>query len=182
MQRLGAVVEAVGRGVRRQQVLQIDVDAQQVAHRVLVLGPVQAAQDHSALRGTPGGLRRCRPSADPVGQGLDVFRRRTGLLLRRHRARLDLLEHGQPPLAVGLVGKILREALQAEVALGLRPRVTGLTVLREKRPGRVGSGLGIRAGCARRLACQRANQQGNEEEYSSHTHRFSRVACDALNR
>ena len=97
-----------------------------------------------------------RPLIQSV-RACDVFLRRARLLLRGHGAGLDLLQHGQPPLAVGLVVEVRREAVQAEVALGLVPRVTGLAVLREKRPGRVGIGLGIGAACARRLDRQRAN-------------------------
>ena len=63
-----------------QQVLQIDVDAQQIADGVLVLDPVEPPQDDPPFRDPPGG-GRFHLLAGPVGEGLKVFPRRPRLRL-----------------------------------------------------------------------------------------------------
>ena len=82
------VVEAVGRAVLRQLVAEIDLDAEQVAKGVLVLDPVQAAQDHAPLGGPCGSLGSGHAAIKPIRQGSHFAGWRAGLLLGRHLARL----------------------------------------------------------------------------------------------
>ena len=77
-----------------------------------------------------GGFGAPRPGAIPAGRGLEFLFRRPGLRLGRHLARLDPLEHGQPPSADALVGEVRRELVHAEVALRLRPAGSRLARLR----------------------------------------------------
>ena len=58
MQCFGAVVEASRCCVLGQQVFQIDIDCQQVAHGVCILVAVEAAQHHSAVRRPAGSFGR----------------------------------------------------------------------------------------------------------------------------
>jgi len=88
MQHLGARVEAAGGRIDGQHVLEFDLDAQEVAHRVLVLGLVQAPHDRAPLPGIARGLGRRDLAVDPVGQGLRLIGGRTRLSFRRHRPRL----------------------------------------------------------------------------------------------
>ena len=143
VQRLGPIVEAVGRRVRRQQVFQIDVHAQQVAHGVLVLGPVEPAQDDPPLRRHCGRCRRLHPPANPVRQGWTSSAGGRGFSFGGMAPDLDLLQHGQPAFAIGLVAQVRGEAAQAEVALGLVPGMAGLAVLRQEKPGRLDRGFGV---------------------------------------
>ena len=140
VQRLAAVVEAVRRRVRGQQLLQVDVDAEQVADGVLVLDPVEPAQDRAALCAPGGpGLR-----LDPAGERLNVLLRRPRLRLRRHLARLHPLQHREPALPVRRVGEVGREPVQAEVALRLLAGVALLAVLGQERAERIVGLLGRR--------------------------------------
>ena len=60
-QRAGDVVEAVARVVRRQQRRDVDLEVEQVANRVGVLGPIQPVQHHRARAGRAGGVRDRSP-------------------------------------------------------------------------------------------------------------------------
>src|SRR5205085_2025612 len=73
--------------------------------------------------------------ADPPDRRLYLLCRWTWLLLRRHIARVKLLQHGQPLLAILLVGEVLRQTLDVELPFGLGPRVAFLAVLGEERRG-----------------------------------------------
>ncbi len=65
-QALGDVVEAVRRGVFREEVLQRDVDREQVVKRVLVFDPIEAAEHHAALGLLPGEVRLTQAGAERV--------------------------------------------------------------------------------------------------------------------
>ena len=132
MQRGADVVKAVRGAVLRKLLLQIGVDAQQVVESVLVLGPVEAPQDHPSLRGALG-IGRCHLAVDPAGEGQHLFHRRARFLLRGHLAGLDLLQHGQPAFPAALAGKVRRELVQVELPFRLVAAVTFLAVLDEKR-------------------------------------------------
>ena len=79
-----------------QQLLQIDVDAEQVADGVLVLDAVEPPQDDAALGLLPDLLDRDDVPVDPGDQAIHLGLARTGLGLRRHVAGRDLLPHEQP--------------------------------------------------------------------------------------
>ena len=66
VQLFGMVVESVGRGVRWEQVGEVHLDPEKVAHGVGVLGPVEAAHHHPALRGPGRPLGFGGPRADPL--------------------------------------------------------------------------------------------------------------------
>ena len=151
VQRFGAVVETAHRGIQRQQIGQIHFHSEQIAHGVRILRAVEPAQNHAALRGPPRDFCRTRTCADPFDGSLDLFRGRTRLVLRRHVARVEMLQHGQPLLAVFPVSKVRRQTLDQEVALGLGPRVAFLTVLGEQQPG--GIIRWFAAGCCPRFHC-----------------------------
>ena len=78
------VVEAERRVVWRQQQRRINVQVQQIANRVCVLGAVQAMQHR------PAGIRRARSHAielafEPARKGVEDRRRRTWRTWRRHQ-------------------------------------------------------------------------------------------------
>jgi hypothetical protein len=93
VQRRADVVEAVHRAVERQFVAEINVDAEQVAHRIVVFGAVQPAENHPALGGTLRLLGRIIASADPCSQCGALLCPGTWLSHRRHLICLDALEH-----------------------------------------------------------------------------------------
>ena len=135
MQRLADVVETVRRGIHGQQLLQLDVHSQQIAHGVLVLDAVEPAESDLA----PARLRGFHRFVDPLDQGLDFVRRRARLSLGRHLAGLEALAHGQPALPAGrwdrrLAGRceVRQQAIEAKVSLRLRRSVTFETIASDK--------------------------------------------------
>ena len=113
----GDVVEAVARVVGRQQLADVDVERQQIAHRVAVLRPAQAVE---RLRAPGIGIGRggvvelaLEPGAElRVGSGLRA-RPRTG----RHRPGAQLADDLLPDLGVrGHVGHVDRARGQRQAA------------------------------------------------------------------
>src|SRR5258708_5633567 len=83
-------------------------------------------------RASPSRSRCFRFAGDPLGQSLTLFLRWTRFPLRRHLARLNALQHGQPAFAVGLVGKIGSEPIEPQIAFRLFRSVTSQAVAGEK--------------------------------------------------
>ena len=127
------VVEPVADVVDREVVGGREVDAEQVMDRGVVLGPVQAAERHTAglderaielreRRRNPLGdqlhLRRARPGGDPRG---------------RHVAILDVILDQLPAIAIGedLVDRPV--AFQIEIGLADRVAVATVAILRKER-------------------------------------------------
>jgi hypothetical protein len=85
---LADVVKTARRRVHRQHVFQVNIHFQQIADGVLVLDAVEPAENHTAVGGSLGRLRRCHQIAfatgsrqfEPVGG-----RRRGGSLLPQDR-------------------------------------------------------------------------------------------------
>ena len=96
MQRLADVVEAVGRTVGRQQLLQLDLDAEQVADRVLVLDAVEPAQHDPPFLFAAGefGLHPLR--FDPAGQHARFCGGRPRVRIGRHLAEFHALADPLP--------------------------------------------------------------------------------------
>ena len=123
------------RAVRGQQLFQIDLDPEQVAHGVLVLDPVEPAQHDPPLGGPRVRFGGGHARGDPVGQRLDLLLRRTRLLLRRHLPLLEPLDHGGPtPCAGARPQSPASDVVQPEIPLGLLAAVTIHAVPRQQRP------------------------------------------------
>ena len=112
--RIGDVVEVGAHLVERQPVAGVDLEAQQVANRLRVLGPVEALEGPAPrVGGGAGGL------VELVLEGLDE-NTEVGLVgparsRRRHHARPQLADHRLGDL--GVVGRRRRvEAFQRQVA------------------------------------------------------------------
>src|SRR5262249_50691402 len=112
---------------------------------VLILDTVQAAEDDPA----PDVVRPFRPPANPVGQSQNLFLRWAGFRLRGHLARLDSLQHREPPLPGGRVGELRGEQVQVKISLWLLSSVTAQAVPDEKRTDLVGITPGVRPPLAR---------------------------------
>ena len=152
------VVEAVLVGVvGRQQGRDVDLDLEQVAHRVAVLGPVQAVERLGAAHaGVEGG--------GPVEPGLEIRHQRPrvaavgpGPPRGRHRADAQLADHLLPDRRVARevrqVGRVEGEPRRAQPLV-----VADDAVAVEHRPVR---GVGGRLGARRRVAGH-ARQEGGE--------------------
>ena len=98
-QHLGVVVEAEARHVAREQGLAVDLQVQEVAHGVDVLGPVQAVRDHAPRVGRRGAhavelrLERRHEGVDHRGLGPRASR-------GRHQPAAELAGHLLEELAV----------------------------------------------------------------------------------
>lgn len=104
VQRLANVVEAVGRGVEREQGFQRRRDAEQVAHGVFVFGAVQATEDDAAFGTAPGrGFGEARVEASQEGLRLRGVGAR--LVLGRHLAGAHAFENLPPARAGRGLGK-----------------------------------------------------------------------------
>jgi hypothetical protein len=130
MIRRPGVVEPVGGAILGQLLSQVRFDAEQVAHRVLVLDPIQTSEDHSSLRGLRGG----QPGSKPVDQGLDLLLPRTRLSPGRHVADEKPLDHGGPTRVVGGISEVRRQVVEPELSLWLVSAMTGRAMSNQDRP------------------------------------------------
>jgi hypothetical protein len=124
------VVKAKRRVVRRQEQRRINVQPQQIANRVCVLGAVQAVQHW------PAGIRRSRRDAielafEPARKRVENCRRRTRRTWGRHQPGTELPRHLLPRFDVGGRGRE-RGRVERQPA-GLQPLVmAGDAVLTQK--------------------------------------------------
>ena len=188
-QHVGVVVEAVlVEVVGRQQVVDVHVHRQQVAHRVGVLGAVQAVHGLGAsgvgrAQGDAVDLR-FQPPRDPVVD-LGVGPRTAH---RGHGAGAQLRDHLLPQLGVaGDVGEVVAGEAQAR---GAQPVVVaGQAVPVDGGPeqvgpgGRVGgrTGLGGRTGREDRQDQQHGRGRSEAEPLRNSLHRGSASLCAAWN-
>ena len=168
---VGDVVEAVAFVVRRQELGRVDLEAEQIADRVAVLGAVQAV-DRRAAR-----IRIARACAvERRGEPRDHALVDVGLgprhALRRHRPGVELAHHPLPNFGVG--GDVLEVARVEHHVADLRVLVvTGDAVLREEAfrgvgreaarrygDGRQPAGSGGRCSCRRRCRGRRLGRAG----------------------
>ena len=161
-QDVGVVVEAEREIVGRQQGLPVDVEMQQVAHRVLVLQPVEPVDRRPPRIGMVGRPLVERPF-EPRAEGV-VDRRRGARAPRgRHRPRAQLPQHLLPPLGLP---PDLREIDRIEGETpGQRPLVVaGDAVAVEHLPvdGRLGRGPAARR--RRRPARRLRERAGGADE------------------
>ncbi len=105
-QHVGDVVEPVGRVVGRQQRGRVDLQRQQVADGVGVLGAVEPVHELAARIGTRGGgpvQRGAQPADQPLARGAVGLRN----ALRRHHAHAHLADHLLPDVrCLGRLGEI----------------------------------------------------------------------------
>jgi hypothetical protein len=165
------IVEAVRRVIQGQHFFEFNIHAQQVTHRVLVLDPIKSPRDHAALGGAPG-VRRVRTHANPIGESLDVFLRRSRFRLRRHLTGVYPLEYFPPPVPAGLVGKVHGEPIQMQVALGFLRPVAFQAMLDEKRTNLFVVGFRVRRPGRRLLPrnrrCHKSERTGKEDFCYTH--------------
>ena len=111
---IGDVVEAEGRRVRRQQRRNVDVEPEQIADGVGVLGPVQPVQRRPAGIGSHG-RRGIELSLQRGGERVEHGAVGPACALWRHHAQPQLADHALPDVGVlrdrGEIG-----ALEAEAA------------------------------------------------------------------
>ena len=155
--RLADIVEAVRRRIRREHLLKIDVNAEQIADGVLILDAVEAAQNRATVRELGGRSL----GVDPLGERLNVFLRRSRFRLRRHLPRPHALSHREPAFPIRRVVEVGPEFVQAEMAFRLRAGVALLTMLGKERAERIVGLLG-RLGWGLSPAASRGKRQENE--------------------
>ena len=149
VQRGSDVVETESDRVFRQQVLEIDIHTQQVAHRVLVLDAIQPAQHRPAFRLAPRGNLK-QPCVDPLDNRGGLLGVRPRLIFRGHLAGPELLTDGLPLLNRVRIGEIRLHSIKPQPALRFRFAVALVAVLaKESSHGRVGGGRGEDARRAR---------------------------------
>ena len=168
----GDVVEPEVRAVARQQFGDVDVERQQIANRVAVLGAVQPMDDIAArvALALPRAIERAR---EPGREGRVLGFRGTRHALRRHRAHAQLAQHAFPRRrlrqqvvqARGLeidrvVGRLRRAAVVAADAVLLDPGLMFRSVSRGGRCGRGAGDSGRRRCGLRRLRRWRCLRRG----------------------
>ena len=145
---VGVVVEAgVRRLVARQQRRHVQIQGQQIANRVAVLGPVQAVDGaRSARIGVRGG-RAVDVRFEPARHGVVGRKVRTRASRRRHRAGPQLRDHPLPDVGVAArIRSVDSGRVQAQPA-GPEPAVVaGDAVAVQDRAGRDRYGLRGRGG------------------------------------
>ena len=149
-QHVGDVVEPVGRVVGRQQRGRVDLQRQQVANGVGVLGAIQPVHELAARIGTRGGgpvQRGAQPADQPLTGGAVGLRN----ALRRHHAHAHLADHLLPDVrCLGRLGEIQ--------AFERQPAGLGASVMAGDAGPLDGGAVG-RSGCDRVL-CRRAYRWG----------------------
>ena len=164
-ERVAGVREAFARGaVRREIAGGLEVDAGQVADRVVVLGVAEAADDDAARVAGAGAGFGVEHGAHPGGDRAALLGARLGALLRRHLAVFQVLDDHRPGLEVALDRGQRRVSLEVEVALLLLGGMTSEAVLREDGLHAVGVVAGKVGVEARRRyrGQQRKDEQGAE--------------------
>ncbi len=137
-QHVADVVEAVPEVVLREVVGRLQIEREQVADRVVVLGAVQAPDRDPPGVGGRGAVCACQPVVNPSGDRFDVGPGRALLVLGRHLARADLAGNLLPGVGVGGDRVVAFEAFQVQAALGLRGTVATVAMVREERLDAVG--------------------------------------------
>jgi hypothetical protein len=153
--RVGDVVEAERRFIRRQQSRHIHIEGQQIANRVGVLGPVETPQNRASRCDV---IQRCaielalQPVDETIGGGTIRPRRAKW----RHRADTQLPDDLLPASGIA---RELREVHRIErQTTGLQPGVmTGDTVFVDRRAMR--GGILLRRGSQRRVAPRDGDHQ-----------------------
>ena len=157
------VVEAVLVGVvGRQEGRDVDLDLEQVAHRVAVLGPVQAVERLGAAHAGVEGGGSVEPRLEIRHQGLRVAAVGPGTARRRHRADPQLADDVLPDRRVaGDVGQVRRVEGESRRA---QPLVVADDAVAVER-GPMRRGVGRRLGARRRGGAEhraRGAQQAGE--------------------
>ena len=112
------VVKAVADVVLWEVIRRLEVHAHEIAHRVVVFDAVQPVQGHAA-RVRVVGVHREEGLPDPGGDGFTLVQGRLGLLLLgRHVAGLDVVQHVFPRLPVLEHRSHVGEGIQRKVPLG----------------------------------------------------------------
>ena len=126
-------VEAVPGVVLGELVGRLKVEADQVADGVVVLGPVQASDHDAARRGGGGLVGGLHFPGDPPGHEGEILGIRPYLVLRRHLAGPELLQHLVPGVRVGRHVARGAKPGQVQVTLVVPGVVTVVAVVGQKR-------------------------------------------------
>ncbi len=155
-QRFADLVEAFGDTVGRQELGRVfdgqEVDAQQIAHRVRVLGPVQTTQHDAAARAQRTPRSGPQFARDPASHRPGYFGVRPWFFFRGHFAGIDPV-HDLDPVPVGRrLAEVGPELIEPQLAFGLFRPVATDAVLGEERfdLGSVTTGIGHCWRCDRR--------------------------------
>jgi hypothetical protein len=123
----------IGRTIRRQLILEVDLDPQQVVDRVLILNPIEPPQHGAALR-FPRGLVCCiQLWSQPIDQRSRVPFGRLRLRLGRHFSFPKSVEHDLPSGSSGLIGEVRSQPIERQVSLRLLAAMTSDAVSVQKR-------------------------------------------------
>ena len=127
------IVKPVARIIRREIVRRLKLHAHQVADRVVVFRTVQPPERHATGVGVVR-VRRENIRLNPLHQLLPLV---DGwllcLIIRRHRARAEILQHGVPHFEVIRRSLRRRVSIEHDVALLLRGRVAAETIRVQQR-------------------------------------------------
>ena len=136
------VVEPVPGVVVRERVARPQVHPEQVAHRVVVLRPVQPARGHPPGIGRPPGLLRLQLGLEPAHHRVRLHGVGPGHGRRRHLAGLELLDDLLPDLGRALQGRGQRMGVEAEARVLQDGVMAAAAVARDERSGGAGIGDG----------------------------------------
>ena len=158
------IVETGRDVVLRQQVLHLHGAAEQITERGLVFRAVEPAQDHAPIALLAGERGGEQVAVQFGGDDVQLLRRRTRRLWRRHLALRQFVEHLHPRRGGVLVLELRRQRVQAQLGfLHVRPvaldamRVSKLAELRSKRL------CHLRWRLRRRLAGQHQNRDQSQK-------------------
>ena len=146
----GDVVEPVAGPVGWQQLRDVDLQVEEVAHGMVVLGPVQPVERLGAPGIRIGGRRPIELGLQPADEAVVGRRVRPRARQRRHRAGAQLADHGLPDVRrIGDPAHVVRVERQARRAQPLV--VAGDAVAVEERALPTAGRLMLPAGGTRRL-------------------------------
>jgi len=127
------VVEAVSRVVLRKVVRRAQVEAEQIADRVVVFRAVQPPRRHAPGIGGRDPVDARQFAREPFGDGLPLMLRRLRLFIGRHLPMPQLRDDVVPVVALLDQRRGRGERLEVQFALVLLVAVAGNAVLRDKR-------------------------------------------------
>jgi hypothetical protein len=144
----------------------VDIDAEKIAHGVVVFSAIETARGDVAGIGGGGFIQTVKLGAEPSGDGLELIGIGPGLFLGGHFALLDSSENQLPGFAAGLNWPGSEERGDVKIAGGFGAGVAFKTVLGEERlKGFEQNGIGLIGGADNSMGCQK--QEEREEERPS---------------
>ena len=150
----------------------MEVDADQIANRVVVFVAIEPADGHPAGIAILSTIGFGQRGIDPSGNSVALGGRELGLLFGRHFPGVQLFGNFFPDFAILDERRPLPIGLERQLALGLGGTVAFLTILNQKRldllaklsRGRplfaIGRGFGAKCRQRRQATCQAQRDEG----------------------